>query len=203
MNCRGKEKRKQIVREYNVVPIIHAKLLKGQQKYSDATAPITDQYYIFECVHKITGNKETIQCGMGAARHLLELTHSKSLPIFNLLKSDKTVGAKTGNSTGGTSRKWNPMAKQLYNAIMILIVAWNAEPGTRLFDLKKEAEKYRYCEPWLSRIEKVNNIIAKDFKKRKLSEILDEFEKENDIKKYEFDLLDKELKKNGITSYFS
>ncbi len=201
MECRGKEKREQIIKEYDVTPIIHAKLLNGQAKYSDAAAPITDQYYIFECIHRITGKKEMIQCGMGAARHLLELTGSNPLPIFNLLKTDGT----TGGSTGGTSsvkRKWNEMAKQLYNAIMILIVDWNAKPDTPLFELKKEAEKYKYCNPNLWRIEKVNNVIAKDFKKRKLSEILDDLHKDNDIKEYRFDLLEQELRKNGIISNF-
>lgn len=202
MECRGKEKREQIVQEYDVTPIIHAKLLNGQTKYSDATSPITDQYYIFECIHKVTGKKEMIQCGMGAARHLLELTGHKSLPIFNLLKTDGTAG---GESTGGIStakKKWNEMAKQLYNAIMILIVDWNAKPDTPLFDLKKEAEKYKYCDPKLWRIEKVNNVIAKDFKKRKLSEILNDLCKDNDIKEYSFSLLEEVLGQNGIVSNF-
>lgn len=201
MECRGKEKREQIVKEYDIVPIIHAKLLNGQTKYSDAASPITDQYYIFECIHKVTGKKEMIQCGMGAAKHLLELTHNNSLPIFNLLKTDGTTSGSVGG-TGISKTKWDEMAKQLYNAIMILIVDWNAKPDTPLFGLKKEAEKYKYCAPKLWRIEKVNNVIAKDYRKRKLSEILDDLKKDNDIKEYKFDLLDTELKANGILSNF-
>ena len=201
MECRGKEKREQIAKEYDIVPIIHAKLLNGQTKYSDAASPITDQYYIFECIHKVTGKKEMIQCGMGAAKHLLELTHNNSLPIFNLLKTDGASSVSVG-VTGVSKAKWNEMAKQLYNAIMILIVDWDAKPDTPLFDLKKEAEKYKYCAPKLWRIEKVNNIIGKDYKKRKLSEILDDLQKDNDIKEYNFDLLDAELKTNGIFSNF-
>ena len=57
MDCRGEGRREQIVREYNVVPVIHAKLLKGQTKHSDAGALIEDQYYIFECTHKKQGKK--------------------------------------------------------------------------------------------------------------------------------------------------
>ena len=201
MECRGKEKREQIIKEYDIVPIIHAKLLNGQTKYSDAVSPITDQYYIFECIHKVTGKKELIQCGMRAAKHLLELTHNKSLPIFNLLKSDGTTCGSVGG-TGISKPKWDEMAKQLYNAIMILIIDWNAKPDTPLFGLKKEAEKYKYCAPKLWRIEKVNNVIAKDYRKRKLSEILDDLKKDNDIKEYKFDLLDTELKANGILSNF-
>lgn len=202
MDCRGKSRREEIVNEYNVVPVIHAKLLKGQVKHSDATALITDQYYIFECTHKDTGKREIIQCGMGAAKHLLELTHSSPLPIFNLLKASSTKGRKSVSTDSSTKKKWNKMAKQLYNAIMILIIAWNAEPDTYLIKLKKEAEKYSCCEPYLSRIKKVNRLITKDFKKRKLNEILNDLRKENDIRDYKFDLLEGELKKNGISSYF-
>lgn len=95
----------------------------------------------------------------GAARHLLELSQ-------NLLKTEGTTGGDTGRISKSKT-KWNEMAKQLYNAIMILIVDWNAKPDTLLFDLKKEAEKYKYCVPKLWRIEKVNNVIAKDYNKRK------------------------------------
>jgi hypothetical protein len=201
MDCRGKEKREQIVKEYNVIPIIHAKLLKGQTKYSDASALITDQYYIFECIHKVTREKEIIQCGMGAAKHLIELTNNNPLPLFNLLKTDGET-RKNICETGISETKWNEMAKQLYNAVMILIVDWNAKPGTPLFDIKKEAENYKNYTPVLWRIKKVNNIIAKDYRKRKLSEILEDLKKDNDIKDYKFDLLDTELKANGISSNF-
>lgn len=202
MDCRGEEKREQIVSEYDVIAVIHTKLLKGQMKYSDAKSPITDQYYIFECVHKITKKKEIIQCGMGAARHLLELTGQAPLPIFNIIKSDGIISGSGKGETDGSKRKWNGMAKQLYNAIMILIIDWDAKPNTPLFEMKKEAEKYRYCDPQLWRVEKVNNIIAKDFKKRKLSNILDDLNKENDIKEYSFALLEEALSKNGIISNF-
>lgn len=130
-----------------------------------------------------------------------ELTHNKPLPIFNLLKMPgKSAGTSTRADVSKT--KWNEMAKQLYEAIMILIVDWDAKPDTPLVALKKEAEKYRYCDPNLKRIEKVNNIIAKDYRKRKLSEILDDLRKSDNIKDYKFDLLDMELKKNKIVSNF-
>lgn len=44
MDCRGKERRKLIAKEYDIAPIIQAKLLNGQTKYSDAASPVTDQY---------------------------------------------------------------------------------------------------------------------------------------------------------------
>lgn len=60
MDCREK-RRKLIAKEYDIAPIIHAKLLNGQTKYGDAASPITGQYYIFECIHKVTGKLVGIQ----------------------------------------------------------------------------------------------------------------------------------------------
>lgn len=204
MNCRGKSIREQIVIEYAVTPIIHARLLNGQTKPSDATALITDQYYIFECVHRETSNKEIIQCGMGAARHLLELTNHEPLPIFNMLRDGGGAGGVSGPGGGGRIRpQWNPAAKQLYNAIMILIVDWNAKPDTPLFAMKKQAEKYSNYEPFIDRIERVNNIIAKDSKHRTVATILDDLRVAgNDVREYNFDLLTDKLIQNGIDSNF-
>lgn len=67
MKCRGRQVREQIVEEYRVIPKAHIKLLAGQTKRSDAEADITDEYYIFEAI-SYNGEKEIIQCGMGAAR---------------------------------------------------------------------------------------------------------------------------------------
>lgn len=35
MNCRGKQTREQIVKNYQVIPVAHIKLLAGQTKRSD------------------------------------------------------------------------------------------------------------------------------------------------------------------------
>ncbi len=201
MDCRGAVTRELIVNEYVVTPIIHAKLLNGQTKRSDASALIMDRYYIFECVHRTTKAKEIIQCGMGAARHLLELTNQKPLHLFNMLKDEGLTG--NGKATSEKQKQWNPVAKQLYHAIMILIVDWDAKPNTPLFDIKKKAEKYYYCEPFLDRIKQVNNIIAKDSKNRTITQILDDLRSSgNHVKDYHFQLLTNILIKEGIVSNF-
>ena len=48
MECRGYDKRKKIVKEYNVIPVAHLKLLSHQTKHSDAGSTIKDEYYIFK-----------------------------------------------------------------------------------------------------------------------------------------------------------
>lgn len=57
MNCRGHETRKRIVRDYEVHPEAHIKLLANQQKHSDAGAIIEDEYYVFSAKHKTDGKK--------------------------------------------------------------------------------------------------------------------------------------------------
>ena len=46
MNCRGHETRQRIVRDYEVQPEAHIKLLANQQKHSDAGATIEDEYKV-------------------------------------------------------------------------------------------------------------------------------------------------------------
>lgn len=90
MECRGYDKRKKIVKEYNVIPVAHLKLLSHQTKHSDAGSTIKDEYYIFKAVNKRNGNEEVIQCGMGAAKDFLRLLNHGGLPIFNPLKINNT-----------------------------------------------------------------------------------------------------------------
>lgn len=91
MDCRSEEKRREIVKAYNVKPVAHLQLLSGQKKHSDAGQIIKNDYYIFEAVHKITCKKEIIQCGMGAARDFLRLLNSEGLPLFNPLCNEENV----------------------------------------------------------------------------------------------------------------
>ncbi len=46
MNCRGHETRQRIVRDFEVHPKAHIKLLANQQKHSDAGATIEDEYKV-------------------------------------------------------------------------------------------------------------------------------------------------------------
>lgn len=52
MNCRGHDTRQRIVRDYEIHPEAHIKLLTNQQKHSDAGATIEDEYYVFSAKRK-------------------------------------------------------------------------------------------------------------------------------------------------------
>lgn len=212
MNCRGTETRRQIVKDYDVKPLAHIKLLAGQSKHSDAEAIIKDEYYIFTATRKSDGKKEIIQCGMGAARDFLNILNIPGLPIFNPIKggiNNKTLSKEKRNIDKNTD-DWNATAKQLYNAIMWLIIAWDAKPDTPLFDFKDDILKYKKFNPFDWKIKRVNTVIKNGGKGKTLTEIVDDFRVNNTIKDgiCNFSLLIDRMKKifdehgNIIKSYF-
>lgn len=186
MNCRGTETRHNIIKKYNVEPVAHIKLLAGQSKNSDAEATIRDEYYIFSATRKLDGKTEIIQCGMGAARDFLRMLDIAGLPLFNPLKgkniSKTKIVSKENKTRCERMSDWNATAKQLYNAIMWLIIAWDAKPDTPLFEFKNDIEKYKNLNPFDWKIKRVNTAIANGGKGKTLTEIVDSFRKNNVIK---------------------
>lgn len=214
MNCRGHETREKIVADYEVQPEAHIKLLANQQKHSDAGAIIEDEYYVFSAKRKSDGKKEVIQCGMGAARDLLELIDHKGLPLFNPLAGDSYVNDRPERVNRGIlnskTSEWNETAKQLYNAIMWLIILWDAKPDTPLFDFRDEVCKYKKCEPFDSKIKRVNTVIKNGGKGKKLTDMINIYRKNNNIRDSicNFDILKnkicemKDQEENAIEPYF-
>lgn len=217
MDCRSTERRQWIVNNYNVVPVAHIQLLAGQTKHSDAGATIENDYYIFEATNRVNETKKIIQCGMGAARDFLKLTKRQGLPLFNPLHRMRGAGEHGGGNQGShgsrrTEAVWNPVAKQLYNAIMWLIIAWDAKPGTPLFEFRNDIVKYKGYKPFDWKVKRVNSAIQNGGNGRTLTEIIDGFKFDNDLRNEmcQFDLLvdiiknmtDKEGNPMGLQSYF-
>lgn len=204
MNCRGHDKRVEIVNNYEVNCVAHIMLLAGQEIYSDAERIIENDYYVFICVHKMTGEKDKIICGGGAARDFFLLTHTSPPPIFNMLHIlNPCTNLDLLNNRGASNKnieKWDPAAKQLYNAIMILIVAWNLKPGP-IYDYLEEAKTYKNYKPFLYRVERINKILHRNH--TTMTKVIQKLrEKNKNIKKYDFDLLSKILQDDGKESYF-
>lgn len=197
MKCRGPKVREEIVKRYTVIPRTHLRLLHGQTKRSDAEAEIKNSYYIFDV---LDDNKviDVIQCGLGAANHFLKLLKASPLPMFDPLVTHHTshtssstskeekIKAEIENLTkgngGSTKDVWNPAARQFYNAIMWLIIAWDAKPGTKIFEEKEKALKYRHCTPYDDRVLYINGIIKKDSKHRTLTQMIEELRQDNEIR---------------------
>ncbi|NFN93630.1 hypothetical protein FDB28_05890 [Clostridium botulinum] len=203
LDCMGKERRKQIAEEYDIKLIIYAKLLNGVTKQSDAHRIIKDTYYQFQCTLKSDKNIiKAITCGSGAGEHLIELANIDKPQIFNPLRNELTGGGGGENVGNGTKKKWDPLAKELYNAIRWLICCWDVVPYGKLLDIKDDIEKFRN-EPYMWKIKFVNNTISKDSKGRTVSEMIEEVKNNsNEIRNFDFELINKKLKENNIKSYF-
>lgn len=205
MDCRGEDTRRQIVEEYNVVPVAYIQLLAGQIKHSDAGGNIKNDYYIFNAVHKTNGNREVIQCGMRAARDFLRLLNHGGLPIFNPLHEeggdDPQGGAGIGRHNGGDPQSredrgrrnsaWNLVARQLYNAIMWVIIIIKASPNTPIFDIRQRVYNFRDREPFESQVKGVNKIISRTMQGKTLTEAINELRAKNNIRDElcQFDIL--------------
>lgn len=193
MECRSTERRQWIVDNYDVVPVAHIQLLAGQSKHSDAGATIENDYYIFHATDKVDGRREIIQCGMGAARDFLRLTGHEGLPLFNPLHGEGGAGGHGGENPGGrrVAEVWNPIAKQLYNAIMWIIVIIDAKPDTPIFEIREEVYGLKDKAPFPSRVRAVNTIIRKNFGGRTLTEAIDELRANNNVRDNmcQFDML--------------
>ncbi|MBU5469803.1 hypothetical protein KQI85_05400 [Falcatimonas sp. MSJ-15] len=185
MECRSEKTRQYIVDNYNVVPVAHIQLLNGQTKHSDAGQTIENDYYIFEATSKVNGKKEIIQCGMTAARDFLKKINHEGLPLFNPLHGEGEIGKKGNKTSGGNESKevkWNPVAKQLYNAIMWVIVIIDAKPNTAIYEVKEKVWKFKSYEPFPSQVKAVNTIIGKNIVGKTLTEAIDELRHDNDIR---------------------
>lgn len=127
----------------------------------------------------------------GCGKRFLELLNHKGLPIFNPLHGE---GSTDRNSRGGARNKqirWNPVAKQLYNAIMWLIIIIDAKPDTPIFEIREKVYSFRDREPFHSQVKAVNTIIRKNLLGRTLMEAIDELRADNNLRDElcRFDLL--------------
>lgn len=60
MDCRGHNRRIQIVQNYDVIPEVHVPVMNGITIKSDAGNDISKTYFIFTCIPKTTGKKEQL-----------------------------------------------------------------------------------------------------------------------------------------------
>ena len=205
MYCRGEDTRREICKKYEITPFAHVQLLAGQTKKSCTGDDLTNSYYCFHYKSLESTEEGTLLCGEHAAKDFLHLISHPGLPLFNPLLEDREGGdRKNGSSRTQTKKlKWDPVAKQLHDAINLLVVCWSSPPKSALANIKKKLEQYSDRMPFPSQIKGVNTIIGHDLKRRKLSEMLQELSMKNNIKKYNFNLLDEILENENIISNFT
>ncbi|MEQ2527555.1 hypothetical protein WMO40_12640 [Bacillaceae bacterium CLA-AA-H227] len=202
MKCRGEESRIKLVNDYQLKPVAHVKLLNGQTKKSCTGDILTDSYYCFTYKNKVTKSEGSLLCGTHAATHFLSLLGHAPLRQFNPLSSI-AVGGNNGNSPTSTSVRWNPTAKELHNAINLLVICWNTTIKGFVGDIKRELEKNPDKEPHLSKIKTINTIIKHDKKQRTLQQMISELRQNNQtLRNFSFNNLNQLLIKKEIDSFF-
>jgi hypothetical protein len=203
--CRSSAVREKLVKEYNIKPIAHVRLLNGQERRSCTNDMLTDSYYCFTYRAKESDVTDTLLCGTHAANHFLELIHHPKLKIFDPSASEATVTGTNGGINGNTGGNvsWHPTRKQLFNAINLIIICWRQVPGGVLQKIKEEIEGSRSQEPLPRQIKAINTIISRDHKGRTLQQMLEELRNNNNnIRAFSFNLLKEALIKNGVTESF-
>ncbi|NHE25662.1 hypothetical protein G9V09_12975 [Staphylococcus aureus] len=210
MNLRGRDNRIKFVKEYDIKPISHQKLLNGQYKQSVGGSELKDRYYCFS--YKTKGNKDekekTFICGYYIAEDLLQLTNQSKLPLFNPLKADIKPGSNpevnntTNGNNGANQKKWNPLALQLSEAINLLISYINIPIDGALANIKLEVDTYYYSNPFKSKVKAVNTIIGKLVKDKTLTEMKEELAQKNQLREFDFSLLDEVIKGYNVESKF-
>lgn len=217
-NCREKHRREEIVENYNLNLIAFTKLLNGQDKNSCAGGKCTDVYYTFQYENKSNKyDNGSFFCGKVAAKNFMELANITPIKLFNPLLEDNTYETKKESSLNVKSsekekypssdddfkNKWDPVAEQFHNAINLIIVCWNVPIYGKLARLKADVMKYKYREPFIERIEFVNDVIAKDKKNRTLTQMIEDLRNDNPtLKHFKFDLLKEKLNAEKIKSNF-
>ena len=174
-DCRGKKTREQLVHDFEIVPLAHVKLLNGQTKKSCA-GPDVEEYYVFS--YRSHANRKdvvTFVCGITAANDFINLIQRQNpavnrLPLFDPLAGLGQVGNANNAGRAGAGRgvqqvpNWNPIAKELYEAIGMICIMWNLNNVSDalesvLFNLIKNPMQI----PSNSDIHRINTIISKKF----------------------------------------
>lgn len=180
IDCRGERTREQLVQEFEIIPLAHVKLLEGQTKESCAGPTLDREYYVFSYQsHKNQYDSGTFVCGVTAANDFIDLIKQQNpainrLPLFDPLSGFTQAG--TPNSTnrvrgggGGSAAhqvpNWNPIAKELYDAIGMICIMWNLNNiGGALANILFNLTKNPTQTPNKSDIRSINTIIFKNFK---------------------------------------
>ncbi|MDF2883803.1 MAG: hypothetical protein K0R54_4367 [Clostridiaceae bacterium] len=204
--CRTTKVRIDIVANFHLQLIAHAKLLPGQIKESDALDTITDIYYEFLCTSKFNSNEQyLITCGSGAGKELIKLANITNVPpAFNPFMEENNGGNGGGGANGNpTSRAlWDPMAKELHNAIMWLICLYDIDPPNGpLLEIKANLESWPNSKPFPSKIKAINTIVKKYTTDMKLTDKINEHNFEN-LRQFTFSHLNSILEEDNVKSYF-
>jgi hypothetical protein len=133
-NCRSQKARVEIYRNYKLVPLAHVDLIAGQVKPNLAGGNLKGSYYAFEFEEKANpSHRGTFFCGYVCGDHFCALLGVSPIPAFNPLAA--LVAPSTSPKVGallsprsGLSASWDPLNKELYEAINLHVIISNSVP---------------------------------------------------------------------------
>jgi|TARA_R110000823_G_scaffold312371_1_gene438971 hypothetical protein len=200
VDCYGGERRAYIVKNYEIKPVAHVKLISGQKKVSCTNQTLSDSYYCFEYVSRIYhGDKGTFFCGSHAADDFLRKAGIRPLPLFNPLVS---TGSSAGGGGASGTGQWNPLAKQLNDAINMIVVCWDIVPKGPLADIQSNLLRYRSNEPFPPKIKAINTVLSYDKQGRTLQQMIDQLRQNDSVRQFNFNLINNVLEAEGVSSNF-
>jgi len=211
-SCRGTDKKLELIEQYKIYPISFVKLLKGQKK-TGCCGKLTDKYYAFELVdRKNERNRGGFLVGYHCGREFLDLLNidHRKFTLFNPLRNLSSKDDEAGENKKDQelqeekekddkdSRKIviDPLNKEVYDAIHIVITAWSGAPYgdyARIINYIKNNPERRVSDRV---IQKVNFLISRDSKNRSLIQIVSELRKDySEFKEFNFDELNRAVER--------
>ncbi|MCR4781708.1 MAG: hypothetical protein K5851_03010 [Lachnospiraceae bacterium] len=200
LNCTTEELRERICEEY----IVHADdcivLFNNRTVRSDANNRIIrDKFYQFSCEHKITKEKRIITCGSGAARHLCSIIGEPMPRSMNPFEGNDENFEHDNDHNAIANRNlnktWNPIRKQLYNAIQLFIIYYQESltPGTQIFKILQSVanKKYIHLKPNEYQYLGFMSIVTKF--KTDIPTILENLAKYNTLREFHFEQIANEI----------
>lgn len=141
-NGRGDENKERIRREWDLVPVMHTRLLNGQSIKCCCEVGVTTTYYRFDGTHRISGKHDVLFAhAQGCARKLMGIAPTIApIPLFNPLQAAPMAHGARGGGGGGDGTRMHPFNRELYEAIHLLLMCWGRPPasGGPLVDILDE-----------------------------------------------------------------
>jgi hypothetical protein len=127
---RGDENKTQIRLEWELVPILHTRLLNGQEITCCCGDKVTTTYYRFDAKNRSNGKQDVLFAADGCARKLLGIVPAIApLPLFDPLQATPVRhnrGAGGGDPNGPVMHPFN---REVYEAIHLLLMCWGRPPS--------------------------------------------------------------------------
>jgi len=128
---RGDAKRRRIRETWELIPVLHTRLLNGQQIQCCCGDPVTSTYYRFDAKHRITGKQDVLLAhDDGCAKKLLEIAPAiDPIPLFDPLQAAAARRPRRGAAgNGGHGPAMDAFNVELYDAIHLLLMCWGRPP---------------------------------------------------------------------------